>query len=89
MATKIIEAEYHITSVQFWEIKHIGDWPTDNHGPLPLESAHGHYIKWGLLNVQWDKNDGWIGYEPTGRAYDQDDDYKWPDAEYHDGERIE
>jgi hypothetical protein len=90
MPVKIIEAEYHITSVQFWEIKEIEDWPADEEGePRDLAHAHDFYIKWGLLHVQWDKDEPHVEYEPTGRAYDQDDDHKWPDREYIDGELVE
>ena len=90
MAKRIIEAEYHITSVLFWETKEIEDWPTDEEGePRDIAHAVGWHIKWGLLFVLWDKDEKHVEYEPTGRAHDQDDDYKWSDAEYIDGERVE
>lgn len=89
MGVKTIEAEYHIEATQMWEIEHIEGWPRDSHGPLPLESAHDYYIKWGLLHVQWEKDDGHVEYDPTYEGNGDGMDYKWPDAEYHDGERIE
>ncbi|MAK87247.1 MAG: hypothetical protein CMK96_09995 [Pseudomonas sp.] len=89
MSVKIIEAEYHVEATHFWEIKYIDDWPRDSHGPLPLESAHDYYIKWGLLHVQWEKDGQRFEYEPTSEENGDGMDYKWPDAEYHDGERVE
>lgn len=89
MSVKTIEAEYHIEATQMWEIERIEGWPRDSHGPLPLESAHDYYIKWGLLHVQWEKDDGHVEYDPTYESNGDGMDYKWPDAEYHDGERIE
>ena len=47
MTVKIIEAEYQITSTQFWEIKYIEGWPTDHEGqPRDLDTANDHYVKW-------------------------------------------
>ena len=89
MAAKIIEAEYHVQATHFWEINHIEGWPRDSHGPLPIESAHDFYIKWGLLHVRWEKDDGYVEYDPTSEENGDGMDYKWPDAEYIDGERIE
>jgi hypothetical protein len=89
MSVKIIEAEYHITSVQFWEIKHIEGWPTDHEDqPRDLDTANDHHIKWGLLFVQWESGDKFEEYEPTGEQNGQDDDHKWPDDLYYDGERV-
>ena len=89
MSVKTIEAEYHIEATQMWEIKYIEGWPRDSHGPLPIESAHDFYIKWGLLHVRWEKDDGYVEYDPTSEENGDGMDYKWPDAEYIDGERIE
>ena len=89
MAARIIEAEYHVQATHFWEINHIEDWPRDSHGPLPIESAHDFYIKWGLLHVQWDKDEPHVEYEATAEEHGEHDDHKWPDAEYIDGERVE
>ncbi len=88
--TRIIEAEYQITSTQFWEIKEIEDWPADEEGePRDLAHAHNFYIKWGLLHVQWDKDEKPVEYEPTAEDHGDGIDFKWPDAEYIDGERVE
>ena len=96
MGVKTIEAEYHIEATQMWEIKYIEGWPRDSHGPLPLESAHDYYIKWGLLHVQWQKDDGHVEYDPTyegngdvatgyhtnwDHAYEEA--WHWLDAEYN------
>ena len=90
MTAKIIEAEYHVQATHFWEINHIEGWPTDNEGqPRPIEEAHDFYIKWGLLHVRWEKDDGYVEYDPTAEEDGDGMDYKWPDAEYIDGERIE
>ncbi len=89
MTVKIIEAEYQTTSVQFWEVKHIKGWPTDHEGqPRDLDDAHDYYIKWGLLFVQWERDDGHVEYDPTGEYNGEDDDHKWPDREYIDGELV-
>jgi len=86
---RIIEAEYQITSVQFWETKHIEDWPADEEGePRDLAHAHDFYIKWGLLHVQWDKHEPHVEYEPTAEENGGGMDYKWPDREYIDGELV-
>ena len=88
--TKIIEAEYQILTTQFWEVKHIEDWPADEEGePRDLAHAHNFWIKWGLLHVQWDKDDKPVEYEPTAEDGGDGLDYKWPDAEYIDGERMD
>ena len=88
--TKIVEAEYHVLSSMFWEIKHIEDWPTDEEGaPRDIKSAHNFWIKWGLLHVQWDKDEKPVEYEPTAEDGGDGLDYKWPDAEYIDGERMD
>ena len=88
MSVKTIEAEYHIEATQMWEIKYIEGWPRDSHGPLPLESAHDYYIKWGLLHVKWEKDDGYVEYDPTYEGNGDGLDYKWPDREYIDGELV-
>ena len=86
---RIIEAEYQITSTQFWEIKEIEDWPADEEGePRDLEHAHNHWVKWGLLFVQWDKDDKPVEYEPTSEQNGQDDAHKWPYEVYIDGELM-
>ena len=86
---RIIEAEYQITSTQFWEIKEIEDWPADEEGaPRDLEHAHNHWVKWGLLFVQWDKDEKPVEYEPTSEQNGQDDDHKWPYEVYIDGELM-
>ena len=88
--TRIIEAEYHVQATQFWEVKHIEDWPADEEGePRDLAHAHNFWIKWGLLHVQWDKDDKPVEYEPTAEENGDGMDYKWPDAEYIDGERMD
>ena len=88
--TKIIEAEYHVQATHFWEVKHIEDWPADEEGePRDLAHAHNFYIKWGLLHVQWDKDEKPVEYEPTAEDHGDGIDFKWPDAEYIDGERVE
>ena len=88
--TKIIEAEYHVQATHFWEVKHIEDWPADEEGePRDLAHAHNFWIKWGLLHVQWDKDDKPVEYEPTAEENGDGMDYKWPDAEYIDGERMD
>ena len=85
----IIEAEYRVTSTQFWEIKHIEDWPVDHEGqPRDIDDAYDHYVKWGLLFVQWEEDDRHVEYEPTTEQNGQDDDYKWPDELYVDGELV-
>ena len=90
MQPKIIEAEYRVTTTQFWEIKEIEDWPADEEGePRDLRHAHDFYIKWGLLHVQWDKDEPHVEYDPTTEEHGEGDDHKWPDAEYIDGERVE
>ncbi len=90
MAAKIIEAEYRVTTTQFWEIKHIEGWPTDDSGePRDLDMSHGWFIKWGLLHVQWDKDKPHVEYEATAEEHGEGDDHKWPDAEYVDGERMD
>lgn len=89
MAAKIIEAEYHVQATHFWEIKHIEGWPTDHEGqPRDLEHAHNYWVKWGLLFVQWDKDESPVEYEPTAEQNGQDDDHKWPDEVYIDGELM-
>ena len=89
MTVKIIEAEYQITSTQFWEIKYIEGWPTDHEGqPRDLDTANDHYVKWGLLFVQWESGDNFEEYEPTAEQNGQDDDHKWPDEVYIDGELM-
>ena len=88
--TRIIEAEYNVFATHFWEVKHIEDWPADEEGePRDLGHAHNFWIKWGLLHVQWDKDDKPVEYEPTAEENGDGMDYKWPDAEYVDGERID
>ena len=88
--SQTIEAEYHVSRTQFWEPKHIEGWPTDKEGaPRDIKSAHNFYIKWGLLHVQWDKDDGSDEYEPTHEEDADAFDFKWPDAEYVDGERMD
>lgn len=88
--TRIIEAEYHVQATHFWEVKHIEDWPADEEGePRDLAHAHNFWIKWGLLHVQWDKDDKPVEYEPTAEQNDSGMDFKWPDAEYIDGERLD
>jgi hypothetical protein len=90
MQPKIIEAEYRVTTTQFWEIKEIEDWPADEEGePRDLAHAHNFWIKWGLLHVQWDKDEKPVEYEPTAEEHGDGMDYKWPDAEYVDGERMD
>ena len=89
MTARIIEAEYHVQATHFWEIKHIEGWPTDHEGqPRPIEEAHDFYIKWGLLHVQWAKDDGHVEYDPTAEESGDGMDYKWPDREYIDGELV-
>ena len=88
--TRIIEAEYNVFATQFWEPKHIEGGPTDKEGALrDVKSAHNFWIKWGLLHVQWDKDDKPVEYEPTAEENGDGMDYKWPDAEYVDGERLD
>jgi hypothetical protein len=88
--TKIIEAEYNVFATQFWEPKHIEGWPTDEEGaPRDIKTAHDFYIKWGLLHVQWHKDGHRFEYEPTAEEHGDGMDYKWPDAEYVDGERMD
>ena len=88
--SQTIEAEYHVTTTQFWEPKHIEGWPTDKEGVLrDIKSAHDFYIKWGLLHVQWHKDGHRFEYEATAEEHGQGDDHKWPDAEYIDGERLD
>lgn len=88
--TRIIEAEYNVFATQFWEVKHIEDWPADEEGePRDLAHAHNFWIKWGLLHVQWDKDEKPVEYEPTAEEHGDGMDYKWPDAEYIDGERMD
>jgi len=90
MAAKIIEAEYMVQATHFWEIKEIEDWPADEEGePRDLAHAHDFYIKWGLLRVRWEKDDDYVEYEPTAEETGDDMDFKWPDAEYIDGERVQ
>ena len=90
MQPKIIEAEYRVTTTQFWEIKEIEDWPADEEGePRDLAHAHNFWIKWGLLHVQWDKDEKPVEYEPTAEDHGDGIDFKWPDAEYIDGERMD
>jgi len=87
---KIIEAEYQVQTTQFWEPKHIEDWPTDQGGePRDIKSANHFYIKWGLMHVQWEEEGEFIEYEPTAEDNGDGLDYKWPDAEYIDGERLD
>ena len=88
--SQTIEAEYRVSRTQFWEPKHIEGWPTDKEGaPRDIKSAHNFYIKWGLLHVQWHKDDGSDEYEPTHEEDADAFDFKWPDAEYVDGERMD
>ena len=51
---QIIEAECMYRSHTSGDQQEVGD--TDDEGPRPLEEAHDFYIKWGLLNVQWEKD---------------------------------
>jgi|TARA_R100000482_G_C5048781_1_gene111709 hypothetical protein len=89
MTARIIEAEYHVQATHFWEVKHIEDWPADEEGePRDLAHAHDFYIKWGLLHVQWDKDEPHVEYEPTAEDNGDGMDYKWPDREYIDGELV-
>jgi hypothetical protein len=39
--------------------------------------------------VQWDKDEPHVEYEPTAEESGDGMDYKWPDSEYIDGERME
>ena len=88
--TRIIEAEYQVQATHFWEVKHIEDWPADEEGePRDLAHAHNFWIKWGLLHVQWDKDEKPVEYEPTAEDHGDGIDFKWPDAEYIDGERMD
>ena len=87
--SQTIEAEYHVSRTQFWEPNHIEGWPRDSHGPLSIKLADHFYIKWGLLHVRWEKDDDYVEYEPTHEEDADAFDFKWPDAEYVDGERIE
>ena len=88
--TKIIEAEYQVSRTQFWEPKNIEGWPTDEEGgPRDLKTAHNFWIKWGLLHVKWHKDGHLFEYEPTAEDDHDGMDYKWPDAEYIDGERLD
>ena len=88
--SQIIEAEYRVTTTQFWEPKHIEGWPTDKEGaPRDIKSAHNFWIKWGLLHVKWHKDGHVFEYEATAEEHGEHDDHKWPDAEYVDGERMD
>ena len=90
MSVRIIEAKYQVTTVQFWEIKHIEDWPVKESGELrELYEAHDHFIKWGRLCVKWDKDGDYVEYEATSEENGEGDEMKWPDFEYHDGKEIE
>ena len=51
--------------------------------------AHNFWIKWGLLHVKWDKDESCVEYEPTAEENGDGMDYKWPDAEYIDGELMD
>jgi hypothetical protein len=51
--------------------------------------SQGWFIKWGLLHVLWDKSDKHVEYEPTHEEDADAFDFKWPDAEYIDGERLD
>jgi len=76
-----------VTRTEFWEFKEIEDWPADEEGePRDLAHAHNFWIKWGLLHVQWDKDDKPVEYEPT--ADDDGVDCKWPHKLYIDGELV-
>ena len=86
---RIIEAEYRITSTQFWEVKYIEGWPTDHEDqPRDLDTANDHYVKWGLLFVQWESGDDFKEYEPTAEENGDGMDHKWPDEVYIDGELV-
>lgn len=88
--SQTIEAEYRVTTTQFWEPKHIEGWPTDKEGaPRDIKSAHNFWIKWGLLHVKWHKDGHVFEYEATAEEHGEHDDHKWPDAEYIDGERMD
>tara|TARA_R100000353_G_scaffold41361_1_gene32705 strand:+ start:1301 stop:1573 length:273 start_codon:yes stop_codon:yes gene_type:complete len=90
MSVRIIEAKYQVTTVQFWEIKHIEDWPVKESGELrELYEAHDYFIKWGRLCVKWDKDGDYEEYEATSEENGEGDEMKWPDFEYHDGKEIE
>jgi hypothetical protein len=93
MAVKMIEARYYIEAVHLWRADHIEDWPCDEEGkPYDLEHADDYFIKWGLLHVKWPfaATGDYAEYEPTYESSgDHGDDYKWPDAEYHDGVRVD
>lgn len=89
MGVKTIEAEYTVHATQYWEVEHIEGWPRDSHGPLSIDTAEHFYIKWGLLHVQWEKDGKFEEYEPTAEDNGDGMDYKWPDAEYIDGERMD
>jgi len=90
MSVRIIEAEYHVQATHFWEIKHIKDWPANEGGePRDIKLAHDFYIKWGRLHVQWDKDEPHVEYEPTAEENGDGMDYKWPDREFIDGERMD
>ena len=88
--SQTIEAQYHVTTTQFWEPKRIEGWPTDKEGaPRDIKSAHDFWIKWGRLHVKWHKDGHWFEYEPVHEENGDGMDYKWPDAEYIDGEKLD
>ena len=88
--TMIIESEYQVQSTLFWVPKLIEDWPTDKEGALrDLKTAHNFWIKWGLLHVKWHKDGHVFEYEPTAEDHGDGIDFKWPDAEFIDGERMD
>ena len=89
--TRIIEAEYHVQTTQFWEVKHIEDWPADEEGePRDLAKRTTTSGSSGdCCMCKWDKDDPVFEYEPTAEENGDGMDYKWPDAEYIDGERMD
>ena len=87
--TKIIEAEYQVMTTQFWEVKHI------EAGPPTMRVSRVRFIRraistsnGGCCMCSGTRTVIVFEYEPTAEDNGDGMDYKWPDAEYIDGELM-
>ena len=89
MTVKIIEAEYQITSTQFWEIKYIEDWPTDHEGqPRDLDTANDHWSSGDCCSCSGRVATTVEEYEPTAEENGHGRRLQVAGREYIDGELM-
>ena len=88
--TKIIEAEYQVPDdTVLGDQAHRGLAHRQGRVRCVISNRHTTSIKWGRLHVKWHKDGHVFEYEPTAEDHGDGIDFKWPDAEYIDGERMD